>query len=528
MEGACVGRTTYENPSHGSELSVNDTFHVDNHKKRLIRVATPNMPEFFQPFVHFDCVCNQVRAIHNRVIGEVPPLLEEGKILLWAAAAEVRRSLPQVESDDVFALAERNVGQKRERYMRATHLYLLRGMIKSDANLSMFVKAERIDPGAKVDPDPRAIQFRGAVFCVAIAQHLRPCEEWLYRLDGVSDGVPKSRNVAKSLNQSERAMLLVEKASHFDAPVFIGLDMSRFDKHVQVPHLVLEASVYLQMNDNPEFRQLLKMQRDNKGFTRNGVRYRVKGKRMSGDMNTAIGNVVIMLIMITAFCRIKLRLERWDCLDDGDDAQLIVEQRDLKAVEAELEKTFLSFGMVAKMDAPTASVHRVVFCQSQVVEFSTGRYKFVRDYRAVISKALCGVRHWEDEVYRRSVIRAIGTCELALSLGVPVLQEYAVALLRNAGGAGDVGRAPGYLQYRALSEARTLGVPLLGIKPARIELCARASFEDAFGLSPDDQVALERKLASWSFEVGGCVPLPLDLHVPTWDYSPTSEERYTL
>lgn len=528
MESACVPLINYEPMSDGGSLVKRDTIRGDDHKKRLIRVATPNMQEFYQPFTHSDCVCNQERALRNRVMGAVPLPTPGGLNLLRAARDEVTRSLPRVTSYDVFALANRHTGAKRERYHSATLRYLDRGVSRVDSYLSMFVKAERLNPGAKVDPDPRAIQFRSAVYCVALSQHLRPCEDVLYQLDNASDGVPPSRNVAKSLNQGERAMLLVRKMAAFDAPLVIGLDMSRFDKHVAQALLKLEAQIYLFMNQDPEFRKLLEMQQTNTGFTKTGLKYKVKGRRCSGDMNTAIGNVVLMLLMLIALCRIKLRLARWDCLDDGDDALLIVEQRDLNAVVAELGKTFLSFGMVAKIETPTSSVFGIEFCQSRVVEYSANRYKFVRDYRAVISKALCGIRHWENESYRRSVIRAIGTCELALSLGVPVLQAYAVALLRNAGGKGDVGRAPGHLVYRAQREARAFGVELRDIEPVSIEQCARESFEASFGLCCSDQLSLERKFASWQFEITGLVQVPLGLDFSTWDYSPSVEERHTL
>lgn len=521
----------YSAPSQGAEITITHSFDCDYHKKRFIRVATPDMPEFYQPIVHYDCLCNQERALQNRVLGVVPLPTQAGKNLLRAATDEVRRSLPIVASHDVYELANRHTGAKHFRYLRATERYLLRGVCKTDAYLSMFVKAERIDPGAKVDPDPRAIQYRSAVYCVALSQHLRPCEEVLYQYDEASDGVPRTRNVAKSLNQGARAALLVAKARHFTSPVFVGLDMSRFDKHVSMALLKLEAQIYQFMNPDGEFSSLLRMQLVNKGFTRTGIKYKVKGKRMSGDMNTAIGNVVLMLLMLIALCRIKLRLARWDCIDDGDDAVVIIESSDLELFMSEAEKTFLGFGMVAKVEAPVSQVFDVEFCQSKVVEYAPDRYKFVRDYRAVISKSLCGIRHWDNDVYRRSVIRAIGTCELALSLGVPVLQAYAVCLIRNADGSRDarsISRAPDGLYARAKLEAKAIGTTLEKLQPVPILECARDSFAKAFGIDKQEQLRLERFFGAWVFRVQGMVKTPLDLNVKDWDYRPTFEERYPV
>jgi hypothetical protein len=74
-------------------------------------------------------------------------------------------------------------------------------------------------------------------------------------------------------------------------------------------HLEMERSIYLTANSDPEFKRLLLMQRKNKGFSSLGLVYMVAARRMSGDMNTAIGNVVIMLAMMIGFCRHMLSIK---------------------------------------------------------------------------------------------------------------------------------------------------------------------------------------------------------------------------
>lgn len=471
-----------------------------------------------------------MRAIHNRVIGQVVKPTPDGLAWVQLAVRDVTATLSHSGEDDLYALARRHSGRKGHRYAAAARAFETFGPSKSDAFVKMFVKAERLDPGSKVDPDPRAIQFRGAKYCVELSTYLRPIEEMLYQCREASDGVPRTRNVAKGLNSVERAELLAQKMLAFDNPVVCGLDASRFDKHVSVELLKMEHKVYRACNSHPRFMQLLTMQLNNKCFSSIGVVYKVLGRRMSGDMNTAIGNVTIMLLMIIAFCRYVLHLRQWDCLDDGDDILVILDERDYPRFRAELIETFRQFGMEMKVDEPCRSIHDVVFCQSKVIEYDFGRFKFVRDYRAVFSKSTCGVRNWLNPSFRQRVLHAIGTCELVLGLGVPVLQAYALALIRNSRGTGDpLHYAPDGLRARALRDARQIGIrDLSKVRPSPIKQCARWSFAAAFGLCEMQQLAIERWLDSWSFDSSNIVEFGDELDVVTWSGAQTMSELFRV
>lgn len=510
--------------------SINDSLLTpgDDHKRRLVRVAIPQVEGFYQPTVHYDCVHNQVQSVRNRVIGVVPKPTAEGLASVRIAARRFAATLHPTGVDDIYALANRNVGQKAKRYRDAALKVSHFGVNDTDACIKMFVKAERFNPSAKVNPEPRAVQFRGAKYCVALAMHLRPIEEQIYRSTAASDGVPPSRNVAKGLNAVERAELLVEKATHFTNPRFITLDASKFDKHVSTGLLEIEHHVYLTCNNDPTFVWLLQQQLMNRCFTNSGLRYKCKGRRMSGDMNTAIGNVVIMLMMMVAYCSRILKLKRWDCLDDGDDIIVILEEEDVSRFQKEVPTTFGTFGMSMKVSAAVESIHDVEFCQSKIIEYKPSRYKFVRDYRAVLSKSTSGVRNWSDPIFRTRAIHAIGTCELVLGLGVPVLQSYALALLRNSSGSKDIIRhAPDGLRLRALRDARLLGLKDISlVKPQVIEQCARASFARAFGLQEADQVALERRFDNWSFDILNTQTYGNELEVYSWTLSQSTGELY--
>lgn len=532
MDCICCGEhKELEELDEGCSITRIPIIHGDEHKRHLVRVFLPTIEGVYKPTVHYDCVHNQVQSIRNRVCGVVPKPTSLGKEMLRKAVKQITTYLQPTIPDDIYDLSRRHVGSKAERYKRAADMVTIAGVSKVDASIKMFIKAERFNPLAKTNPDPRSIQFRGARFSVCLAMYLRPIEEQIYQFSRASDGVPHTRNVAKGLNAVDRATLLVEKAKPFRRPVFLTLDAQRFDKHIAQDHLKAEHSVYLASNPDPMFRRLLSWQLVNKCFTTLGVRYTTKGRRMSGDMNTAIGNIVIMLLMVMAVMRFMLQILKWDVLDDGDDFVLIVEEDDVDHLMAELPGRFLEFGMEMKMDSPARGIHEVEFCQSKIIEFAMGKYKFVRDFRTVISRATSGVRNWDNQSYRSRTIHAIGTCELVLGLGVPVLQSYALCLLRNSRGDKDpVRHAPDGIRARAMRDAALIGIKdLTNVGPQPIQPCARDSFFLAFGLSPVEQVRLEKYFEQVTFNDYQPIFHGGEIDVGLWVYDrPTTSESYPL
>jgi len=503
------------------------TPHDDHHKKCLVRVASLPIPGVFQPSIHYDCAHNQTRAVVGRVLGVVPKPSKPGIARLEKVATWVASRIPFVGEQDIYEMPNKYGGAKAKRYLAAVEKYLAFGVRPFDAQCTMFVKPDKFDGHVKTNPDPRAIQFRGSVYCVALAQFLQPIEHHIYTMDGFSAGVPPSRNIAKGLNQSQRAELLRYKLSHFKAPVVLSLDGSRFDKHVSIPLLKIEHSVYTYVQRNPLFRALLSMQLINVVTSKHGIKYVAAGRRMSGDMNTALGNCLLMLIMVTAYLTF-LSIPIWDCLDDGDDCLLIVEEQALVLILETVHEHFLEYGMQMKVESVAYSLFDVKFCQSSVVEFSDARFKFVRDYKAVISKALTGIRHWQDPNYRIKVLSAIGFCELVLNLGVPVLQSFACSILRNVGRPKDLDLASDGLKARAQRELRALGLRAIDVRARPINECARVSFALAFDCPVEEQLLYEAFFSGWTFDVSSLTYWGDEWDVASWLAYQSTHEVYSL
>lgn len=486
------------------------------HERRFIRIARPDYDGAKEYFTHHDCIHNQTIALRNRVIGEVPKPTLVGLANLRKQLKLIKRLLPRVIPDDYFVMPAMYSGLKRLRYTRATEQVLDEGVTKRDARIKMFVKFEKLlVDQKKINPDPRAIQFRDPKYCVEIARFLKPCEHAIYQLQGDGIILPKSRLIGKGLSMSERGNLLNSKLRRFRNPRIISLDAARFDQHVDVELLKLEHSIYLYMCGDLWFEQLLSWQLKNYGLSSRGIRYITKGKRMSGDMNTALGNCLLMILMVSTF----MVGRDYDLLDDGDDCLLIIEVEDLPWVESNIVNAFLSYGHEIKVENVASKMEEVQWCQSRPVMYSPGRYKFVRDVDKVVSASLIGGKYVDSDKSRRKLINTIGMGELILNLGIPVLQSYAMSLMRNADTPDIIvaDEVDDGLYFRVHRELRRMNLKqLVRVDPQPINIDARLSFAAAFNMDISKQLSLEKFFDSWSFPISGCEFLPSELDVVTW------------
>lgn len=404
--------------------------------------------------------------------------------------------MPYVSQKEYEEVLESMSGRRLRRYAAAADDLRDQAVYRADARVKAFIKAEKFDPSAKVNPDPRMIQYRNARYTLELMTYLKSCESALYNLQGPTG----LRMIAKGLNHHQRAELLVRKMGQFSRPVVLSIDASRWDKHISAEVLRIEHSVYLRMHGgDPNLRRLLEMQVHNKCYTSHGLTYATLGKRCSGDANTALGNCLLMCIMVRAAMR-SLGIRKYDLLDDGDDCLLVLDQADEPLLEG-LPREFLQYGQELKLENRATTPEEVVFCQHQPVEVA-GEWRMVQNWRKVLSSRAAGCRHWTDPNLVPGMLGAVGLCELALSNGVPILQEYALALIRNAAGAA-IPKAfadDEEIWWRAVK---------MGFAQARpIHPATRQSFADAFGVEPAEQVEIERQLARWKIDVGRCVENP--------------------
>lgn len=115
----------------------------------------------------------------------------------------------------------------------------------------------------------------------------------------------------------------------------------------------------------------------------------------------------------------------------------------------------------------------------------------IRDPFKILSHGACGFQHYADMRGGIRVLKSVAYCEAVLSSGVPVLQEYAHALLKATSHVGFTRAVLDDFEYKRVL-ARGIRWSEAVRRPITAE--ARAGFEKSWGVSAEAQVSMEKQL----------------------------------
>lgn len=412
---------------------------------------------------HSDCVCNEVRALRCRHLVDTGARFRRADALY-----SVMKRMPVVEVDRLgpTQYINRYEAGKKKQLIEAKADMRERALTLGDARVRMFLKDDKYEvDGVK---EPRCIQYRSKRYVLALGRYLKPIEDELLSSNGLQD-MPFS---AKHLNSYGKASQLREAWDSYPSPVAILLDHSKFDAHITYEMLECEHWYYRQVYKNdPLLNRLLRWQILNRGQTKNGTRYTVKGTRMSGDVNTSLGNTILNYAMIVAWleeCSIQARV-----VVDGDDSVVICDASDVGKVDLSLWK---EYGMETKSQF-AYEFESVEFCQCRPVEID-GVWRMIRNPCRLVKRAPWTVKKYQPNVEKR-LVRTIGFGEAVCNYGCPVNQAYANWFM--AQGTGRLIRSE--LVRRSKGEERIVNAP--------ISSSTRESYYRAWGIPPSVQVQIE-------------------------------------
>jgi len=285
-------------------------------------------------------------------------------------------------------------GRKLCLYSRAADTVFRRGFQTRDAALQSFVKFEKILKKPNKRIVPRLIQPRSPEYNVLVGRYIKQLEHPLYH---ILDRMWKGPTVMKGLNSFQQGEAFATAWRSFSSPIAIMLDAVRFDQHVSIPMLEWEHSIYLAFfhkSGTKELSRLLREQLHNLGSVRTSegrIKYKVDGCRMSGDMNTAMGNCLLMCSAVYGFVS-KLGV-RARLFNNGDDCTLIVEKVHSSLVKRELCPYFLKLGFIIDVEGTTDILEGISFCQTNPV-YDGKSYRMVRDPRICLSKDSTLLKRW--------------------------------------------------------------------------------------------------------------------------------------
>lgn len=483
-------------------------------KRRFIRVGSVAPSIDIVPFNHD--IDTLERAVKERVFfvktreGFVPPPRPEPKVFLERMDVVkdlLVKHLPSTAPWSYQRFVDSYKGRKKVNYENALKALRTESRdVKRDAEVEVFIKYEKTDRTSKVDPVPRVISPRDPKYNLRVGRFLKKIEEPVFKALGKLFG---HTTVMKGMDCEKIARKLKEKWEMFDNPVAIGLDASRFDQHVSKVALEFEHSIYekcfYDSKDRSKLMGLLKHQLSNvcRGYAPDGfLKYTVEGTRMSGDMNTSLGNCILMCMMIKSYSisrNVTVQLA-----NNGDDCVVFLEKRDLTRFSNGLFDWFLELGFNMAIELPCYEFGHIEFCQTKPV-FDGREWTMCRNPVTAIAKDTVMLKHPGQDTkhkYLKLWMNAVGTGGIRIAGGMPVFQSFYQFFRRS--GIETSKNWRGRVQKLDTLELLPWFMRECGVVGKRefqaITPECRSSFYDSFGVTPDEQVCLEKYYDSMSFD----------------------------
>lgn len=496
---------------------------------------------------------------HCEKQGILTRVINERRVGFTSRGAEIIRSwsgwgrLPtRIGLQDMREYAMSHSGSKRALYLLALNQIQTRGIRKSDFAIQAFAKVEAVDVEKKygeVSPVPtctcpgicqcscaaqcRLIQFRRREGALYWRQVVGPIESMFYTLEKTTPTqcLASNRESLGNFGKGKDALAtgqllrkMYDNLSIRGRVIILLLDCSRADAHIgkelqiwfmaMIRHMTCRSGkkivdmVQEWIIDPPKNRSMGK------------IEYTTKPVLRSGDMHTSLMANVLFWALYNVFRDMAshtgaqaqgyrddlgwqgspIPREEVDFAINGDDVVLMCTQQHADQVEKTIGVFMSWFGVDLRVDGRTSVFEETEWCQSKPVLTPDG-YRQVRDPWKVMSVALAGPKwaHLTPKLRDRR-IATIGACELIINRGIPILQEWALALLRSVN-VDDVGFDElDYTQssyWRCRLELGVMGGQLRVITPLEISDATRHSFQLAFGLDRTQQLRYEEILRAW-------------------------------
>jgi hypothetical protein len=361
-----------------------------------------------------------------------------------------------------------------------------------EAKIKPFNKAEKIECLRKGDPVARIIQPRRGEYGLNLGTFMRPIEHIIYEALQHLWKSP-TKVVFKGVNAQQSGKIMLQKWRRFNCPVALSYDATRFDQHVSKDALKWEHSVYLSLfggHDKRVLQRLLSYQLENRavGTTADGykVKYVTDGCRMSGDMNTALGNCLLMSSMMHSVIRKDLKIQEAEFCNNGDDCVIIVEKSDMNKVLEALPQLMLFFGFQMNLDNWTDVFEEIDFCQTRPVMVDDEPI-MVRNVLPALAKDVIMLAVPKSAHFFNVWRNAVGMGGMSLTGGVPIMQSFYRCMSRGAEYATTKKVIPGLTNngFEQMAKGMCRSHSPVSDK-------TRLSFCKAFGITSHQQMEIEK------------------------------------
>lgn len=374
-------------------------------------------------YTHNGCHCNEVAALKFRHQVATPPFQWDLKPFIEALDFLYKRLDGRYKLKSRAEVVNQYSGRWHRRYFSAMLSLNSRPPCKNDFVVQMFVKDDK--ETARAEKPPRAIQYRNKRGALEMGRATHAVEGDIY---DVKDRFG-TRIFGKGCNMHEVAEDAVEKKKLFYDPVWVMFDASKFDAHIDATLLKMLAYRRSLLFDGIKTQRYVRWLWShtyvNYGATRNRVRFKTTGTRMSGDMDTGLGNSELMYCYLTVFLS-SVGIKYYTFSVNGDDSYVVIERRDLYKITSNMDKWEL-MGLRMKMSY-TDVFEELEFCQSKPLLTDYG-WTMARDPRRVLTRTGWATTFYGKKAYANYVF-ALGIGELATNWGVPINARVGYALMK--------------------------------------------------------------------------------------------------
>lgn len=433
-------------------------------------------------YTHNACSCNELIALKFR---------HQVKTMDWDFSESLYKTILFSIFNKLFGSYELKTrldvvnqykGRWKKRYYNAMVSLDRKPISRSDFFVNMFVKDDKETTYA--EKAPRAIQYRNSRGALEMARFTQAFEHDVYQMKD-SFG---TYMFGKGVNMHDIAQDLFVKSTKFYQPAYICLDASKFDAHVSVDILKIVRDMYIALCrhkcESQYVKWLFRHTFVNYGFSRHGIRFKTRGTRMSGDMDTGLGNTIIMYTNIAILMYVS-GVTKWSSTVNGDDSVLIVENSAVTSVLSNMG-VFKKLGFDMKVDV-YHDFNDIDYCKCKPL-FTDYGWVMCREPKRVITRFGWSTKKM-GKVALRKYLYTIGMCESAVSFGIPMLHAMARKSVVAAGKCDN-------LEVNRKKEKQMENQRFwLNKGNSVISIKTRENFYNLWGISITDQLKFEKSVS---------------------------------
>lgn len=366
-------------------------------------------------YIMNNCMHNEFVGLRNRYLKETKHACTYDRKIVDQILDEFCTELNKFWEGPITLeqFMERKKGNLYTRYSNAVRKINDRGYdVKKHSSTSAFVKNELY---SEIKP-PRMIINRDTRFNLDYGRFTIPLEHCMMNIPQFSKGK----------NFIERGKQFGDLV-YQEGTWFLEGDASKFEG-TQRPELLdhIELGIWKRLLNSKEYQHILKIfeaKMIKRGITMNGVKFKFKGCRGSGDMDTGLFNSILMYIACRYFEIMNKFPWSGKFIVDGDDNVMKIPRIDTYI------DTFAHFGFDAKLII-RKDYHDVDYCSGKFIKANDKQFMYVQNIVKIINN-MSVFRKIKFDHCKSQYYHSLGYMYKVIYGDLPMFKQFSEFLLRS-------------------------------------------------------------------------------------------------